>query len=494
MAIVVRVGTESILNYKRLSYDVWYALAEFIDNSTQSFFNNRSALEDAFQREGRGLEVRVVYDRDTDVLRITDNAMGMSLGELDKALQIASPPDNTSGRSEFGMGLKTAACWLGDYWIVRTKKLGEENEYEVHFNVPDVAAGVTSLEPNPTPKAKDLHYTTVEIRQMHQKLAGRTIGKTKDFLRSIYRLDVREGLLDLRWDQEALVYDDSLDILRAADGREYRTPFDFMIGDKKVQGWIAVLNSGGRPKAGFAIVRRGRVVQGQPTAWRPHSIFGQEQGSNNLVNQRLVGEVHLDKFMISHTKDSILWQGDEEEQIEEKLKEVAAEYAYVADRARKGRSAGSGPTTVEVDTAIDELRHEMESDEFADLIEIGDVPPPELARAAIDPVVESTRGQRADLSITVGPTTVRVFLTKDTSPNDPYYASDYPEGSVIVIVNTRHPYWSQISGSEGVLNFLRHCVYDALAEWKCTRKIGELQPDTVKLLKDTYLRLPMVIG
>src|SRR4051794_40801224 len=135
MSIEVRIGTESILNYKRLSYDVWYALAEFIDNSTQSFFNNRAALTDAYDREGKMLEVRVVYDRDTDVLRVTDNAMGMSLQELDHALQIALPPANTSGRSEFGMGLKTAACWLGDYWIVRTKKLGEDNEYEVHFDV-----------------------------------------------------------------------------------------------------------------------------------------------------------------------------------------------------------------------------------------------------------------------------------------------------------------------------------------------------------------------
>ena len=37
----VVIGPEIIRSYKRLSYTPWHALAEFIDNSTQSFFDNR---------------------------------------------------------------------------------------------------------------------------------------------------------------------------------------------------------------------------------------------------------------------------------------------------------------------------------------------------------------------------------------------------------------------------------------------------------------------
>jgi hypothetical protein len=44
------------------------------------------------------------------------------------------------------------------------------------------------------------------------------------------------------------------------------------------------------------------------------------QGSNDLVNQRLVGEIHLDGFDVSHTKDSILWRDNQEEDVEEKLR------------------------------------------------------------------------------------------------------------------------------------------------------------------------------
>ena len=35
------LGLDVIRSYKRLSYTIWHAIAEFIDNSTQSYFNNR---------------------------------------------------------------------------------------------------------------------------------------------------------------------------------------------------------------------------------------------------------------------------------------------------------------------------------------------------------------------------------------------------------------------------------------------------------------------
>ncbi len=490
MTVQVNVGTESIRNYKRLSYSVWYALGEFIDNSTQSYFDHRDELDAAkSDTSAASLEVRVVYDKDRGLLRVTDNAYGMSLENLNDALQIARPPANTSGRSEFGMGLKTAACWLGDEWSIRTKQFGNDEEYEITFNVEDVAAGNTTLTPKVTKKDSGLHYTVVEIRDMHQKLASRTIGKTKNYLRSMYRVDVRDGLMNLFWDQERLTYDESLDVLRASNDEPYQKNFAFHVGDRNVTGWVAVLASGGRPKAGFAIVRRGRVIEGQPTAWRPSEIFGQEQGTNNLVNQRIVGEIHLDEFMVSHTKNAILWQGDEEDVIERELRDRVSDYIHVANQARRGTRPATGPSRLEVDAAVDELKMEMEQAELIDLVEVDDVPPVDVVKAAIDPVVSSTVGQTPDISVQVGPALVRVYLSKDTSPNDPYFASDYVTDDITVVVNTAHPYWSKLSGAEGVLNFLRDCVFDALAEWKCTKKRGEIQPDTVKIIKDSYMRL-----
>jgi len=57
------------------------------------------------------------------------------------------------------------------------------------------------------------------------------------------------------------------------------------------------------------------------------------------------------------------------------------------------------------------------------------------------------------------------------------------------VINMQHPHLTQIEGSQGVLNYFRHCVYDGVAEWQARHKAGRLDPETVKMLKDKLLRL-----
>jgi len=60
-------------------------------------------------------------------------------------------------------------------------------------------------------------------------------------------------------------------------------------------------------------------------------------------------------------------------------------------------------------------------------------------------------------------------------------------------VNVTLPHWRQLKGSEGALNYLRHCIYDAIAEWQARRKVACIDPDTIKLLKARLLRVPMEV-
>jgi hypothetical protein len=50
---------------------------------------------------------------------------------------------------------------------------------------------------------------------------------------------------------------------------------------------------------------------------------------------------------------------------------------------------------------------------------------------------------------------------------------------------------ARLLGSEGILDYLRHCTYDAIAEWQARHKTGTIDPDTAKLLKDRLLRVPL---
>lgn len=495
--IQLQLGLEAIRSYRRLSYTTWHALAEFVDNSTQSYFNHRAEMDEAYRREGQPLTVSITYDRKADLLRIADNAMGMDLEELERALHIGEPPPDPTGRSKYGMGLKTAACWFGQHWSLKTKKLGEPTEYFVEVDVEEVAGGNNALEPHPTAKAADQHYTILEITQLNRRIVGRGVGKVKQFLSSIYRKDLVDKTLILLWQGEELSWElpDS-QFMRQRDGDLYRRTFKFEVAGNDITGWAGILGRGhaGRDKAGFSILQSGRVIKGWPASWRPAKIYGQMEGSNDLVNQRLVGEINLDGFEPTHTKDDIDWIGEEEEQVEEKLAEAVADLREVAKTPYKAMDDTRGPSNIDVQTAVDEFQNELASDEMVDALSVDSVPPPEIASQAFQPLLEVAEDGAPAFSAKFAGIEVVGYLAYDASVNDPYVLADSSDDAkVLIVINMQHPHFRQIVGAEGVLNYFRHCTYDALAEWKARKITHRLDSTTIKLLKDQLLRIPLAM-
>jgi hypothetical protein len=498
MSIQLKIGPDHITSYRRLDYSAWHAIAEFVDNSTQSFFDHQEELIKAYAKKegGESLRVDIVYERESGVMRISDNAMGMTRDGLERAMHVAKPPQNTSGRSKYGMGLKTAACWMGNMWTVRTKRMGEAVEHRVTVDVDKIARGDSDLQYKSIPdRPVDEHYTVIEIYKHIRKFVSRTPGKIKEFLGSMYRQDFRNKSLILTWNGEPITWTDDEDrYLLDKAGKPYKKTFSFDVDNKPVTGWVGILARGGREEAGFSILHCGRMVWGYPDSWRPSSLYGQLQGSNDLVNQRLVGEIHLfDGFDVTHTKDKILWLGDEEEKVEEKLREHCADYRNQARVYRKGDEDSRGPSQIEMDAAIDEFKRELDSPEMVDLIEIETVPPAEVVSNAVDSITKSIVESREETHrAKIGELTVRLYVEHDMSPNDPYVSVDARhESEVIVVINQAHPHWNQLKGSEGVINYMRHCTYDGIAEWQTRSKAARIDPDTIKLLKDKLLRMPL---
>ena len=494
MNLSLEIGLDALNSYRRLAYTPWHALAEFVDNATQSYFDNRDILDAALAREEESLTVSIIYDTDDNgyYLRISDNAMGMSYRELKRALHIGKPPLNPNGRSKYGMGLKTSATWLGDIWSVRTKRLGDTREHVVTVNVQDVINRQQGSLPHEFTENRpaDQHYTIIEIRNLNRKFRGRTLGKIRDYLRSMYREDFRCKQLFLNWRGENLKWQEQ-EMLTDREGITYRKQFHFETDGKEVHGWVGILAKGSRANAGFSILHCNRVVRGWPDAWRPNSLYGQIQGSNNLVNQRLVGEIHLDQFDVSHTKDNILWLGDQEENVEKELERHCGDYKDVAQKYRKQDDDERGPPDAEVDVAVKEFRRELLSPEMVDRIEIHEIPPVEAVHEALQILTNTVEVRSSEaLSVTIGSLHARIYLTSEVSVNDPYVAVDSAKPSeVLVLVNMVHPHWKQLKGSDGVLNYLRHCTYDAIAEWQARHQAARLDTDTIKMLKDRLLRV-----
>ena len=106
--------------FSRLNYKPWYAIAEFVDNSTASFFANEHIMK--FYKI-KNITVTVEYNPIKKQLIIKDDAYGMELDDFKRAIKLDSKPENQSGRNEFGMGLKTAASWFGNIWSVESTQL-----------------------------------------------------------------------------------------------------------------------------------------------------------------------------------------------------------------------------------------------------------------------------------------------------------------------------------------------------------------------------------
>jgi len=148
-------------------------------------------------------------------------------------------------------------------------------------------------------------------------------------------------------------------------------------------------------------------------------------------------------------------------------------------------------------TALGRLEKEIESDAMQGLFTTLKVPSNSLIKKANGAVKDAVVSRvKPDLKTKIGNTIVSVYLAKDMSVDDPYVIieSSKSETSVIVIVNLSHPHWFQLTNEESILNFIRHCTYDGVAESKAFFVRGTIEPDTVKLIKDKLLRIPMTLG
>jgi hypothetical protein len=480
----LRLGFEVIRSYKRLSYEPWSALAEFVDNSTQSYFNNRDALDSAYATEEALLVVSIRYDRNADELSISDNAMGMDEADLERALVVGAPPPDTSGRSRYGMGLKTAACWFGDLWTVTTSKLGSPEELTITVNVDDVASGNNDLPFERGPADPDAHYTIIEITRLNRALHGRTLGKIRDYLSSMYREDIETGLLRLVWQGQPLVWSSLEDTLQIGDhGKRLRRSFDFRVDSKRVHGWAGVLERGSRAKAGFSILHAGRVIKGWPESWRPQEIYGQVQGSNNLVNQRLVGEIHLDDFEVTHTKDDILWEGTEQEQVEATLRGAITDLIAIAAQPRGKRKRP--PSRTAANEATNALGVEIRR--HSPLPSTPRAGTASAALVALSPVLQRILTSAPDGLIDVWGERMSLYFSMDLKPGDPYVVLSDDHRSAIF--NLNHAAAPHGLDGQALLQFLRSSLLDALTSRAVANGGVDDVATSVLLVKDQLLRV-----
>lgn len=341
--VSIRPGVSVLSVLAHLNYRPWFALGEFVDNAIQSYSAQRKALRTADPDAGI-LRVSIEVDpTDSGRITIRDNAAGIATDAFPRAFRPAELPADRSGLAEFGMGMKSAACWFAKRWSVRTSALGEPVERTVHFDIGCIVRdSIDELEVHSTPTSPNAHFTEIVLTDLHHIPVGRTLGKIKMHLQDIYRIFVAEGVLDLRLGGDALRYQEP-EVLVAPLHRtpkgppiRWRKDFDFDFGaGLRAYGFAAIRKTASTSGAGFALFRRKRLIQGSgDEGYRPEYIFGKP---NTFPFQRIFGEIHLEGFEVSHTKDGFQWDENEQPFLELLREQLTQEKLPLLQQARDYR-------------------------------------------------------------------------------------------------------------------------------------------------------------
>lgn len=348
-SIYIRPRVGMYTAFARLNYKPWFALAEFVDNSVQSFLARRDSLAAA----GHDGPLIIDIDLDDNELTITDRAGGIAWKDFPRAFSPAAPPDDPSGLSEFGLGMKAAACWFSRRWSVRTSALGEPLERTVQFDIPRISKeGLEDLPIETRPARESDHFTVVSMRDLRVRPHGRTLAKIKEHLSSIYRVLMHENVVKLRVTSGGRTEDLRYEPPELLNAPYHRTPkgaplvwrkdFSVDFHDRKVTGWAGIMKVGSHSKAGFSVFRRRRLIEGSVgETYKPQRIFG---SPNSFASQRVIGELFVEGFDVTHTKDGIQWHGYEDEVLEAIYQQLETPQLPLLDQAAGYRARKTADT------------------------------------------------------------------------------------------------------------------------------------------------------
>jgi hypothetical protein len=368
-----------------MRYTSWVALGELVDNSIGSYIANKDKLI-ALHGEKYRLRVDITFVNGSNPeIQVKDNAAGISTNDVKRAFTPALPPVDRSGINQYGIGMKSSACWYANFFTVKSRAIGEPFARIVTFDIPKIIKEQTEI----VKPIKEIvtnekyHGTSIIMRNLNQPIpvAG-AASRVRSYLKSMYRDFIRTGELILTINNEKLE-PDLVTYLKApywpnslgpGSGQELEWVKNFEIElnesfvpseDKphppKIRGKVGILSKGDTKKAGLALLWKRRVVQGAGNLadspddlYRPPILFG---SSNAYRKQRLIGELDVSELTVTSFKDALVWSYGQEEEALKKIKKILdAEPAPMLKMAENFRiSESSKPVVQHVEKTVNDV-------------------------------------------------------------------------------------------------------------------------------------------
>ena len=308
---------------KNMRYTEWHALAEFVDNSIQSYLTNKKILK----RINPEYKLKIKINLSGNEIEIRDNAAGINSERYESAFETGKAPPDKTGLSEFGVGMKIAACWFSDKWSVLTTAVGENFYRLVEFDIKKIQENnISFLDVTTGRNSSDQSYTIVRLKKLNHKPKGQSILRIREHLSSMYRHMISSGEIEILIDSKKLdyeipeiriagYYNDWLEgVIRNPKKIKWFKKFNFDFKYKNIQGYVGIRKKGRVAQEGFSLFRRNRLII---NSFKPVEIFGY---GNDRRQQVIFGEVHMDEMNVAFSKNDFIWDDNEKSQFISLLK------------------------------------------------------------------------------------------------------------------------------------------------------------------------------
>ena len=308
-------------------FGVNIALAEFIDNSIQSFKDEKIKLNSI-----NLIEPKIIISINSDLnnpgaktITIKDNAAGISHDDFERAMKPGlnnSDPHSSESLSVYGVGMKFAAVWLSDTWDLETSHIKSNEIISLDFDLNNLLdKGKKKINAGITIGDRKDHYTRITITNCKRPL-------TKELCESEilpYLLETFERFADIKIELffdnkeiipsqdklftsdtlpptmktqpfiEPRIYDD-----KAAD-ITWERKVNFNLGSKKIKGFIKLISKGRYNQPGIRLLRNNRVIVG--TGVYPNRPPIISDTNYKYGRERIYGELHLEGFTVNDKKN-----------------------------------------------------------------------------------------------------------------------------------------------------------------------------------------------
>ena len=301
-----------------LPYTIESALAEFVDNSLQSYLDHYRELRPPDSKKD-DLKVTITVDSLTNNITIEDDAAGIGRDKFQDALSLGIDTSSKHAKdslSVYGVGMKSAAVWLANEWAIETSSLRKKERLTTVFDLDALLRDKREhITVESEPEALEKHFTKISILNSPRK-------ENEKYYKDVVLPRLQETFLNFPFMNIEIIYDNLklstqnvyLDNplplhypkvnkdAQPIDNKNitWRKDIDIDWAGHEIKGFVMLMNKGSYYQPGLRLFRNKRLIQGtkkQPN--RPGHLLGT---SNKYAAQRIYGELHLNTVPINFLK------------------------------------------------------------------------------------------------------------------------------------------------------------------------------------------------